>query len=274
MADTTDTCGLLRLKSIGLSTIGGRKPCTLLQAARHNLREAQQEQGARSHIDPGRAHLNWVITGPPTALEVANLARERMQAAGVNVDRLRKDHVQAIELLFSLHAQSSLDEAAYFQACHDWAVRRFGPGNMLSAVVHHDEPAPHCHVLLLPLANGQMAAKTLKDKRALSSLRDSFYAEVASQFGLSHGQKRMSPLERRMAADAILARLHAGNDPCTRSALWQAIRDSIESRPEPYVTALGLSITLPVAKVKPRRTSTQIFTSPGKGAKHEPSRCS
>ena len=40
------------VKSIGLSRVNGRKPCTLLEAARHNLREIQAEQGATGHIDP------------------------------------------------------------------------------------------------------------------------------------------------------------------------------------------------------------------------------
>lgn len=34
------------VKTIGLSRCNGRKPCALLEAARHNLREIQAERGA------------------------------------------------------------------------------------------------------------------------------------------------------------------------------------------------------------------------------------
>ncbi len=269
MARTADTCGLVRLKPIGLSKLSKYKPCTLLQAARHNLREAQEERGGRAHIDSNRTRLNVVITGPPNAQGVVALARERMQQAGVDVDGLRYDYVQAIELMFSLPAGSALDEMAYFLACQDWSAKRFGQDNLLSAVIHRDESAPHAHLLFLPLVNGRMTAKSQKSRMAFASMRASFHAEVSDVFGLSRGRERMTAAQRRAATTAVLARLDASRDPCTSSPVWQAIRDSIESDPGPYIAALGLSIDLPEPAPKQQRTLTQIFTSPGKGEKRE-----
>jgi phage tail sheath protein FI len=72
------------IKSIGMSTCGGRKPQMLIDAARHNLREIQAEQGASSHIDASRIKDNVVLFGPPTAKEVQANA-EALQPASARV---------------------------------------------------------------------------------------------------------------------------------------------------------------------------------------------
>ncbi|WP_205630038.1 plasmid recombination protein, partial [Curvibacter sp. PAE-UM] len=236
---------------------------------RHNLREEQEERGGRSHIDLSRTDLNVVIAGPADAQGVVVLARERMAQAGVDATKLRRDHVQAIELMFSLPACTRLDDAPYFLACRDWSALRFGEANLLSAVIHRDESAPHCHVLVLPLKGGRMAGGELKRAPAMAELRASFFGEVAEVFGLSRGQERMTAAQRRATADAVLARLNADRDPCTRSPAWQAIRDSVEANPAPYATALGLEIDLPTQIGKRARTMVQIFTSTGRGPQRE-----
>lgn len=264
-----NACGLFRLKSVGLSKAGGRKPCSLLAAARHNLREEQEERGGRSHIDLSRTDLNVVIAGPADAHSVLVLARDRMDQAGVAVAKLRRDHVQAIELMFSLPTRTQLDDTLYFVACKDWSALRFGEANLLSAVIHRDESAPHCHVLVLPLKGGRMAGGELKRAPAMAELRASFFGEVAEVFGLSRGRERMTVAQRRATADAVLSRLNTDRDPCMRSAAWQAIRDSVEANPAPYATALGLDLDLPTQVGKRARTMVQIFTSTGRGPKHE-----
>lgn len=264
-----DAAGLMRIKSVGLSKAGGRKPCTLPQAARHNLRADQDERGGRAHINPSLTHLNEVIAGPSDVQGVLALARERMLKAGVNIAKLRRDHVQAIELLFSLPANSSVDDKAFFMACRDWAARRFDSQNLLSGVIHHDEPVPHCHLLVLPLVGDRMAGGELKRAPAVAAMRTSFFDEVATSFGLSRGRERLTGAQRRALADTVLTRLNAIRDPCMSSVAWQVIRDTIEANPAPYAAALGLVFEDPAPPEKRLRTMAQIFTSPGKGAKRE-----
>jgi len=81
------------VKSIGLSRVNGRKPCTLLEAARHNLREIQAEQGATGRIDPTRTHGNTLLHGPATAAEVCAQAEALQAAAGIIPGNLRRDCV-------------------------------------------------------------------------------------------------------------------------------------------------------------------------------------
>lgn len=246
--------------TIGLSTRGGRKPSTLLQAARHNQRAQQNERGARSHIDPALSHRNERLSGPDTPEKVAALAQTLMAGAGVAVDKLRKDYTQAVELLFSLPPDTTINTGDYFRACVAWAGERFGAGNILSADIHRDEAAPHLHVLVLPLVGGRMNGSALKSRPELAKLRESFWQEVARRFGLKKPRTGMTGQLRGDAFAAVLAKLEATSDPALRSPLWQTIRRDIERNPAPYIEALG-------AEVAERKRKTKSFAKimTGKG---------
>ena len=228
----------------------------VLAAARHNLREIQAELGAGGTIDPTRMRLNVVMHGPGDAADVAALAKARMQAAGVG--KLRKDAVQAIELVFSLPHCTVMDKRHYFADCLAWAGARFGADNILSAVAHHDEAAPHMHVLLLPLVG---------NRRTLADMQVAFHSAVASQHGLRKAPKRLAGPSKDAAAHLVLQHLRVTSDAVLRSAAWPTIRDAIERDPAPFIEALGLHLAAPQ---KPSKTMAQIFTSKGKGPRREP----
>ena len=234
-------------------------------AARHNLREIQAELGAGGNLDPTRMHMNVVMHGPGDAADVAALAKTRMQAAGVG--KLRKDAVQAIELVFSLPPVHVVDKRHYFADCLAWAGARFGADNILSAVAHHDEAAPHMHVLLLPLVGNKMAGSELVgNRRTLADMQAAFPSAVASHHGLRKAPKRLAGHSKDAAAHLVLKHLRAANDGVLRSAAWPTIRDAIERDPAPYMDALGLHLVEPQKKAK---TMAQIFTSKGKGPRRE-----
>lgn len=254
--------------SIGRSTRAGRKPSTLLGAARHNQRAIQAELGGRSHIDPARGHLNETIAGPDTPEAVVALALSLMTAAGVAVDKLRKDHTQAVELLFSLAPATTINAGDYFRQCVAWAGERFGAANILSADIHRDEAAPHCHILILPLVNGRMRGSGLITHPELAALRKSFSQDVARVFGLKEPPSRMSGAAHGEAVRLVLARLESSQDAILKSGLWLIVRRDIERDPARFMAALGIEFEAnkPATK-KPARTMTQIFTSTGKGGK-------
>ena len=256
--------------TIGQSTRSGRKPSTLLGAARHNQRAIQSERGGRRHIDPARSNLNEIIAGPATPEAVVALALALMTAAGVKVDKLRKDHTQAVELLFSLPLETTIDTGEYFRQCLAWASGRFGEPNILSACIHRDEAAPHCHILILPLVDGRVRGSGLITRPALKELRKSFSREVASGFGLKEQPGRMSGAEHGIAARMVLEKLESSQDPILKSGLWDVVKKDINRNPAQYMERLG--IELPTNKPetkKPQRTMADIFTSPGKGGKIE-----
>jgi hypothetical protein len=254
--------------TIGQSKCRGRKKSTLADAARHNRRAIQAEFGAHSHIDAERIYLNETIAGPSTPDEVVALAFSLMAGAGVDVGKLRKDHTQAVEILVSLAPDTTVNARDYFLSCVAWAGARFGADNILSADIHCDESAPHCHVLILPLVDGRMQGSNLIAKPKLAILRKSFALEVAREFGLMAPPGRMAGAMRGKAVCMVLERLESTRDPILNSPLWQTVKRDIERDPARFAFALGIEVK-PVARERTTRTMAEIFTSPGKGSKVE-----
>ena len=232
----------------------------LLAAARHNKRADQFERGSRNHIEPTKTCLNQVLAGPPTPEEVMSLARQAMEEVGA---KPRKGGVTAIEFVFSLHADSGLDELSYFRSCLTWLAGRHGAVNVLSADVHFDESSPHMHILLLPLVNGRMNGSDLVSLKAWPQLRNQFMSELAHAFGLNAPPVRLSGRAKISAEEQILHELQVRSDPVLHSAAWQAIRQAIGHDPRPFLAVLGLQAGMNVAKGK-AKTFTEIMTSTGK----------
>ena len=254
------------VKTIGLSKRMKRNPQTLLQSVKHNRRETQKERGSRSHIDPARSHLNRRIAGPVLSADVVALAQARMADAGYKP--LRHDYTQAYEALFSLPAGTSIDTAVYFGQCLQWAMAQFGLDNILSADEHHDEGAPHLHILVLPMAGVRYLGSKLIDRVRLASLRDSF-AELALAFGLKEPTRRLHGAMKEVTARMVLAHLESTQDATLRGALWFTQRQDIERNPARYAAALGLALPELAAPVKKVKTFRDIALSTGKGPKVE-----
>lgn len=252
--------------TVGLSTRQGRKPSTLLQAARHNRRKIQAELGARSHIEVGRTCLNETLMGPDTPEAVVALALALLTDAGVVVPKLRKDYTQAIEMLFSLAPDSTVNTGDYFRRCVAWAAEHFGAANILSADIHRDEASPHCHILILPMAEGRHRGSALITRPKLAKLRESFAKDVARAFGLKAPPGRIAGALREQAVRRVLERLESTQDAILRSALWLTVRRDIERDPAQFVASLGIELTPVLTGPKPK-TMEQIFTSAGKGPK-------
>ena len=234
-------------------------------AASHNRRTIAAEIGAAGHIDASRCHLNVTLEGESTPQAVADMAQSLMRAAGTPT--LRRDAVRAIEAVFSLPVGAAVDHANYFKNCTEWAREKFGP--VLSADAHHDEAAPHLHVLCLPLVNGRMVGSDLVGGPSkLRQMQTEFHTQVAAAFGLRRGATRQSKTARASAAAGILAYLNVVADPALKSALWSAIRDAIERDPGRFAESLGFERNKESASKRARvRTFTNIMTSTGKGAK-------
>lgn len=237
----------------------------ILAAARHNKRTIRAEPSGS--IDPVRSRLNYRLAGPESPEAVAQLANSLMKEVGVG--KLRKNAVRAIELVFSLPHDTTINLMAYFADCLRWAGDRFGgPENVLSADVHLDEAAPHCHVLMLPLVGGRMLGSDLVGgPKVLAGHLTSFHEAVASRHGLRRPPPRLSTPDRQMLAAAVLRRLQETADAALRSVTWAVTRDAIERDPVPWAATLGVAVGGRTAT--PMKSMTAIFTSPGKGPKKE-----
>lgn len=256
----------MSVKSIGLSKLGGRKPCTLTGAAKHNKRELAQELETRGRIDSHRISLNYSITVDENAADVVAKALQLMERIGTSPDKMRRDYCQAVEIVFSLPAETAIDTQRYFADCFKWCCLRFGNENILSADVHLDESTPHCHALIAPIQSGRWVGGKVIDRTNTKALQESFVKQVASVYGLKMAN-RLTGSRKGEAVAKLLGHIKKHDRGLLLSPTWQPIRQAIERNPAPFLTAYGLELDnkLP-ANLK---TMAQIFTSAGKGAKRE-----
>jgi hypothetical protein len=280
---------VLRLKPIKQwsTQTAARKSCTVLGAARHNLRELQAELGADdSRIDARRSYLNEVLCGPRDAAGVAALAVALMDDCGIAVadDRiltsekaaklpggaplngakvLRKDAAHAVELVVSLPVGSTIDDRAFFGDVLAWA-REYFRALLLSAVVHRDEATPHAHLIFLPTTGaGQMSGRDLiGDRERLQRMQCDFNRDVGARYGLKQAPKRIEAATRGQVAvdllDQILSNPDAAREPARRAALLRAIDGSLEA------IAIAFGVEVHEAATPRSRTFAGIMSRPQK----------
>ncbi|WP_166674665.1 plasmid recombination protein [Janthinobacterium sp. 75] len=236
----------------------------IVTAAKHNLREilAELDGDQRATIDPSRTPMNCIVRGAATAAGVASEARALMAAAGITT--LRKDALRGIEIIFSLPAGTTIDQRAFFDDALSWAAQWFSVP-ILSAIVHNDEAAPHCHVILLPLVDGRMRGSELMGNRMkIMAMQGDFHAKVGQRYGLVRqaAPARPSAARRQQAIDAALAVLEANSG--LKGGLLRVLLEPHKANPEPLLLALG--IAMPAAQPKTKRADTfaGIMTRPCK----------
>ncbi len=228
-----------RAKSIGLSTRSGRKQQMLLAAASHNLREIQSEYGAHpGKIDATRTHLNEVLVGPTSAIEVVDKANQLFADIDVDPNSLRKDYTQAIEHVFSL--PPGQNEQNFFRFMAGFAQELFGADKVLSFVVHRDQPQLHAHMLVSPISDEKYQGSNLLKPKALKATREQFsHAAKHIGFELIRNTKfRRGKLHDQ--AVAIIAHLECINHPMLFDPTWPAILEMINSNPQPMFDLLCL----------------------------------
>lgn len=226
-------------------------------AARHNLREIQAERGADSHIDPTRTHLNIVLRGAVNAADVASLAVQLMEQAKA---KRRKDEVLGLEVLISLRPASGIEERAFFEAAVNW-TDSFFEIPILSAIIHNDEAAPHCHIIMLPLFDGRLIGSKLVGSRArLVAMQADFFEKVGQPYGLTRQvpQKRFSSVARAKAAASVIEYLANNTKSLKEPTICDALRDALTDNPMPVMAALGLE--MPESEKPKVRTFSGIMT--------------
>ncbi len=237
---------LLRIKTLNKKIYGGR---IIAVASRHNLREAQDEMRAESSIDPLKTYLNVVLRGEATAAGVAGEAVKLMTQA--NIKPLRKNAVLGIEAIVSLPPSSGIDESAFFNAAVVWAEGYFELP-ILSAVIHNDEAASHCHIIMLPLFDGRMLGnKLMGSKPRMLALQADFFDKVGQPNGLARQtpQKRYSHVVRAKAAALVITCLVKTPKNLNEPTFRDALLDAITINPMPLMSWFGLDMPESISNV-------------------------
>jgi hypothetical protein len=213
----------------------------ILVAAKHNHREIIAEYGAgkNSHIDLSRIPDNILLRGLETAAGVAAMAQSLMKNAGVK--SVRKDAVRALEIIFSLPPESAINHEDFFKQSVEWAEDYF-QAPIISAIIHNDEAAPHCHVLLLPLVAGRMnGSAMLGGKAKLTAMQINFHECVGERHGLQRhvSKPHASAAKREEAAAQLFAQILANPSLLSQTGIAEQLIKAIAHDPAPLNLAMG-----------------------------------
>ncbi len=245
---------VLRIKSLNEK----KKKRAILSAAKHNLRELPPE----AHIDADRSHLNRVLYGPETAAEVAHLAKSMMAAASIKLRAVNT--ILGVEVLVCLPASFDGDAMAFFSDSLAWADEFFQVP-CLSAVAHFDEPAPHLHILLLPLVDEKLDGRAVMgDMKRIQTMQGDFYDSVGKKHGLRRkAAVRLSKDERCKGAQNILDVITANPDLLNGGQVKSLLLDVIGQNLEAFSASVGVAMPEPKAKAS-KETFVSIMTKPQK----------
>ena len=256
----------LRLKSLSQKTTGApTKEDVIRRVMAHNLREIAAEIGvaADGRIDPARIRNNIVLRGADTSAGVLACVSELMQ--DVSVSCWRCNTVQALEFVIGLPAGAGVSEKAYFADAVTWIEQYFAVP-VVSAVIHLDEEAPHCHIVILPIRDGRLCGDAVKgNRRKIAEMQAAFYDSVARKYGLS----KPEPAVKLTSADtvAILGQVAEALTACgLPPERVEILLSAHRKNPLPLALAWGVVLPEKRSKSKPvKGTFAGIMTAPEKG---------
>lgn len=249
-----------------------KPPRKVLDALRHNKRVIQAELGANGHIDPIKTHLNYSLGGCDNPDEGYQWVKQAIhEYNGCHHASMRNDAVVAIEALFSLPSQrSDIDSRAFFKDCLEWVRKEFRDCPLISSDIHHDEANPHMHVILgCVLSNKLIGSHSIGYKGPFNRRNESFFQIIGKPYGLQRPPKSLTKKDRQRISTDVIRVLQNTNDPAIHSRYFPAIRRAVEDNPINFATEMQIDVSPTIRRPKKMRTSTQIFTSKGKGKPFE-----
>lgn len=255
----------VRIKSLNTKTVRGATSHenVIKIAALHNLRQIAAECGVASsgRIDPTRISLNYRLRGEDTAAAVVKYASQLIDEAGVKIRR--KDAIMALEVVVSLPQEGTVDQRTFFHDTVAWIEDHF-KAPILSAVVHLDEAAPHCHVLILPLILGRMNGGALAGGPSKIKLMHSdFHTKVGARYGFPAHQKppRPSSSQIEKVGKKILEAVKLCPELLDAPAIARILIAAFGQHQDTLLPLLALTSS---PSTKKRRSFVQIMTAPCK----------
>lgn len=159
----------------------------------HDRRE-KDHSNSNPDIDFSRSITNVTLIDVQGSFNdhIAKQLKERY----TGTTKIRSDAVKMVSVIFTsdsafFSGRSQDEQLFFFQSCLDFAKRKWGVENIISAVIHNDEKTPHLHLNFIPLTKeGRLSAKQiLGGRKELQKFQDEFYSEVSIKFGLERGNR-------------------------------------------------------------------------------------
>lgn len=126
-----------------------------------------------SNVDPTRTHLNKeLIEFPERVTNRTEAIQHRLENAGLSRS-VGKNQVQVIRFILSgstedmlrIQAEGKIDD--WCRDSMEWIKKEYGEKNVVAATLHLDEDAPHIHVAVVPIVQGERRKKkSIKEQEA------------------------------------------------------------------------------------------------------------
>ena len=168
--------------------------------ATHNDRKAKCH--TNKDIDPTRTHLNYYIKkNNLTYTKEFDKLRKEQNLAG----HLRENSIIMCQMIFTSDQEffdriGEQETKRYFDECYKFICnyKKLGEKNIISAVVHLDEGAPHLHLMFVPVVHTKdkegndidkiCARDFWKGRDSYRKLQDAYFNHVKSKgFNLERG---------------------------------------------------------------------------------------
>ena len=158
---------------------------------RENERDENYKATRNPQIDKSRTHLNYHTL--PYEKKYLSFIDERIKELAPK-RKIKDDAVLITSFILGSDKEffdriTAEQQKEFFADCTDFFSERYGKENVVSAVVHLDESAPHLHLNLMPVTGGRLCAKELFDHSALRELQTDFYEIVGKKYGLKRGKE-------------------------------------------------------------------------------------
>lgn len=172
--------GIFRIKKYDGASVRGIE--------KHVQREASTSN-TNPDIDFARSSQNYNLHSQYQGT-YKQAIKKRLAECGI--EKVRKNGVQLVELLFTasptfFDGKNDNEIRKYFQDCYNWACKKYGKENIVSAMVHLDEKTPHMHLEFVPIKDNRLNARELF-KRPLTEIQNEIHSQVFQNYGLSRGE--------------------------------------------------------------------------------------
>lgn len=166
---------------------------------RHNQREPGDNHSNKD-IDDTMTHLNYDLHNSEK-ISFADKVNERI-AEGYTGTRKIQSNANVMEGIVLQAKKEYFDkmtpekEREFFQTGYEHICEKYGKENVISAIVHKDETAPHMHINFVPLKDGRLCSADLFRRQEMIDLHTDMHRALKERgFDIERGENEIEKRE-------------------------------------------------------------------------------
>lgn len=144
----------------------------------HYLRLSDKH--SNNAIDTSKTALNYNFNPEPIK-SMSELKKSILSECESLQGHIKSNAVAMVDLCITL-PKDEMDNKAFFQACFNYCLNRFG--NCISASVHMDETTPHMHYAFAPITEDKrLCCKDIVNRNMLRTFHNELEKAVSEELG-------------------------------------------------------------------------------------------